>query len=60
MFTADKGKNMKRCDKGSFSGAWIPTMAFGANELDNWAHKKEIDRMPITAFNAYTPNPYIL
>ena len=60
MFTADKGKNMKRCDKGSFSGAWIPTMAFGANELDNWAHKKEIDRMPITAFNAYTSNPYIL
>ena len=60
IFTADKGKNMKRCDKGSFSGAWIPTMAFGANVLDDWAHRKEINKMPITAFNAYTPNPYLL
>lgn len=43
IFMADKGKNMKKCDV----GAWTPIMAFGANELDNWAHKKEIDRMPV-------------
>ena len=63
-------KDMKKyaCGKGlrkyaigkNLDGAFIPTMAFTANELDNWAHGKEIDRMPIEAYNAYSPNPYLM
>ena len=55
------GKGLsKYLNFGNFNGAFIPTMAFAANELDNWAHKKEIDRMPVEAYNAYSPNPYLM
>lgn len=63
-------KNMKKyaCGKGlrkyaigkNLNGAFIPTMAFAANELDNWSRKKEVDRMPVEAFNTYSPNPYLM
>ena len=55
------GKGLRKYAIGkNLDGAFIPTMAFTANELDNWAHGKEINRMPIEAYNAYSPNPYLM
>lgn len=68
LFTADRGKNMKRCNIGKClpmfdSGLWksseLPIANYLLNYVDNNARRKQIEREPIQVNESYAPNPYI-
>lgn len=68
LFTADRGKNMKRCNIGKClpmfdSGLWksseLPIANYLLNYVDNNARRKQIEREPIQVNESYAPNPYV-
>ena len=68
LFTADKGKNMKKCNMGKClpmfdSGIWksseLPIANYLLNYVDNNARRKQIEREPIQVNESYAPNPYV-
>lgn len=68
LFTADRGKNMKRYNIGKClpmfdSGLWksseLPIANYLLNYVDNNARRKQIEREPIQINESYAPNPYV-
>lgn len=68
LFTADRGKNMKKCnmgkclpmfDGGIWKGSELPIANYLLNYVDNNARRKQIEREPIQVNESYAPNPYV-
>lgn len=68
LFTADRGKNMKKCnmgkclpmfDSGIWKGSELPIANYLLNYVDNNARRKQIEREPIQVNESYSPNPYV-
>ena len=68
LFTADRGKNMKKCnmgkclpmfDSGFWKGSELPIANYLLNYVDNNARRKQIEREPIQVNESYAPNPYV-
>ena len=68
LFTADRGKNMKKCnmgkclpmfDSGIWKGSELPIANYLLNYVDNNARRKQIEREPIQVNESYAPNPYV-
>lgn len=68
LFTADKGKNMKRYnigkrlpmfDGGLWKSSELPIANYLLNYVDNNARRKQIEREPIQVNESYAPNPYV-
>lgn len=63
MMKADCGKGLHKYALGkdlNLSGIEIPAISWLANKLAYKTKEKEVDRMPVMAYNAYSPNPYLM